>query len=86
MWVVYVLQHINTEKLYIGVTKNLARRLREHNSGGRKATTRKSGTWVLVYAEAYRDEHDARERETRIKHHGRAKQELLKRIARSLRA
>ena len=48
-----------------------------------KYTTRKTGLWILVYAEAYRDEHDAREREGKLKIHGSAMNSLLKRLIKS---
>ena len=48
------------------------------------ATHRRSGRWVLVYAESYRNKQDIDQRELRLKQHGRAKQELFKRIENSL--
>ena len=80
---IYKLTHKESGKIYIGQSKHLKRRLNEHNSNGKKYTTRKNGEWVLIYAEAYRAKEDALERETRLKDHGRAKQELLKRISNS---
>ena len=84
MYTVYLLKHLITNQIYIGKTNNLKRRLDEHNSGGQTATKRKSGTWILVYAEAYRKKSDADNRECKLKNHGRAKQELLKRADESL--
>ena len=84
MWVVYVLQHSNTQELYIGFTNDLERRMKEHNSGRQKSTQRKSGEWLLIYAEAYRLKQDASEREHKLKHHGSAKQKLKLRIKHSL--
>ena len=81
---VYVLQHNVTREIYIGKTNNFARRLSEHNHGEQTSTKRKSVEWVPVYIEIYRSKQDASTRELRLKHHGRAKQELLKRIALSL--
>lgn len=43
------------------------------------ATNRKEGEWILIYTEAYRSKSDSVARELRLKHHGRAKQELFKR-------
>ena len=86
MWTVYVLRNSQTKELYIGLTGDIARRLTEHNSGGQEATKRLSGQWELVYHESYRDKRDALLREQRLKHHGRAKQELYKRIQISLEA
>ena len=83
MHIVYVLEHSDTKQLYVGYTTDLKRRVREHNARGHKFTTRNSGQWILVYAEAYRDEHDAREREGKLKIHGSAMHSLLKRLTKS---
>lgn len=79
MYSVYVIQHDITKEIYIGRTNDLRRRLREHNASQQIATKRRSGKWILIYAEAYRSIDDAVKRELRLKQHGRAKQELLKR-------
>ena len=56
----------------------------EHNGGGKKFTTRKEGTWEVIYAEVYKSAADAKSREGKLKHHGSGKQELLKRLKNSL--
>ncbi len=84
MWVVYVIQNIFSLEPYIGVTENLAQRLKTHNAKGKKFTTRKDGEWILVYAEAYRSKEDALAREKRLKNHGSGKIELFKRLEKSL--
>ena len=84
MWTVYILQHTETEQIYIGVTKDLKKRIAAHNAGKQRSTIRKQGEWRLVYAEAYRSKEDAIQREQRLKHHGSAKHELLKRVQRCL--
>ena len=85
MYVVYVIQHSGSQEIYIGFTKNLNQRIASHNSHTNKATRRRDGAkWILVYAEAYRNESDAREREQHLKHHGSAKRGVMKRIMRSL--
>ena len=84
MWIVYVIQSNATEEIYIGKTNDLRRRILEHNRSHKGATQRKSGEWILVYAEAYLGKKDADIRELRLKNHGRAKQELYKRITESL--
>ena len=70
--------------MYIGKTNNLKRRLGEHNSGQQKATKRKSGEWVLIYAEAYRNKIDASNRELSLKDHGSNKRWLMARVENSL--
>ena len=84
MYVVYVLQHSDSREFYIGFTKNLAQRVISHNNQANRATARSVGEWVLVYAEAYRSEHDARVRELKLKHHGNAKHGLFRRIKASI--
>ena len=84
MFIVYLIQNDFTLEKYIGVTKNLKKRLDEHNQGGKKFTTRKNGRWILIYAEAYRSESDAILREKRLKHHASGKIELIKRLKNSL--
>ena len=84
MYVLYLIQHSETKEIYVGITNNLKSRINQHNNGGRKSTTRKTGTWELVYAEAYRNKDDVITREKILKAHGRSIQELKKRISRSL--
>ena len=84
MWCVYILQNTETKRIYIGRTEDIKRRLKEHNQGKTRSTRSKKGKWILVYLEAYRNKKDATVREARLKNHGRAKQELLKRIRNSL--
>jgi len=83
MFCVYIIQHTNTKEKYIGYTKNLQKRLDEHNNKSTPSTKRKSGKWIVIYAEAYRSETDAQEREKKLKQHGSSKHELFKRIQQS---
>jgi putative endonuclease len=84
MYIVYVIQNSFTNEKYIGFTADLKKRLINHNAGGTKSTRKKLGTWKLIYAEAYRTESDARNRERRLKNHGSGKRELFKRLEGSL--
>lgn len=84
MYIVYFIKHQISGDIYIGKTRDLKRRLAEHNAGKQISTKRKEGSWNLVYAEAYNAQQDADIRELKLKHHGRAKQEVLKRCAFSL--
>ena len=84
MYIVYIIQHSDSEEIYIGFTKNLNQRLKSHNSNMNIATKSHCGSWILVYAEAYRSESDARIREHKLKHHGSAKHGVMKRIIKSL--
>ena len=83
MWIIYLIQNSYTKENYFGITNNLKQRLNQHNAGENTSTHRKSGEWILIYAEAYRDKRDAVSREQRLKAHGRGKQELMKRLPHS---
>ena len=84
MWIVYLIQHTILKQIYIGLTDDLKRRIKEHNAKGIKFTTRNQGEWILIYAEAYRSKQDAQDRERKLKQYGQSKQRLLKRISQSL--
>ena len=84
MFTVYVIQHTKTHQFYFGVTGNLKKRITEHNNNRQTATQRKSGQWILIYAEAYRDKQDAAARELKLKQHGSNKRWLKDRIKHSM--
>ena len=84
MYYVYLIQNDETYEVYIGSTNDLKQRLSTHNNSGRKFTTRRKGTWVYIYAEAYRSKADAFARERSLKAHGTVKYALLKRLKQSL--
>ncbi len=84
MYIVYIIQNTQTKQIYMGKTNDLKRRLIEHNSNQQKATRRKDGKWILVYAEAYRSKADADRREIKLKQHGSNKRWLKDRIKNSL--
>lgn len=84
MFYVYLLKNTVTKEIYIGSTGDIKRRLMEHNGGGKKFTTRKEGAWELIYTEIYKSPTDAKLRESKLKHHGSGKHELLKRLKNSL--
>ena len=64
---VYILASKRNGTLYIGVTKDLGRRVREHREGSVPGFTKKYGVKMLVYFEEYGDIGDAIHRETRLK-------------------
>jgi putative endonuclease len=80
MFYVYVLKNTKNT-LYIGFTKNLKQRMREHNTATTGYTAHDE--WLLVYYEAYFCETEARKRERRLKD-GRARSALVKRIEQSI--
>ncbi len=66
MYYVYILKSSKHGKLYKGFTKNLKRRLREHNSEN-SVFTKNNGPWKLIYYEAFISEKDARREEKFLK-------------------
>ena len=56
-----------TTTLYVGITNDLERRLREHREGTLPGFTRKYGVSRLVYWECFGDARDAIAREKQIK-------------------
>ncbi len=83
MYYVYVLVEVETKKTYVGFTKDLKQRVKQHQEGkGAKFT--KTGNWKLAYYEAFASEQDARIRERRLKYEGRSKRQLYERIQNSL--
>ena len=74
---VYALESIREGNLYIGYTKDLAERFKEHNRG-RNTSTKPYLPWRLIHYEAYLDENDAKRRERYLKSSQGAR--LLKRM------
>ena len=83
MCYVYILKSKKDNKLYIGSTNNLDRRLEEHNSG-KVFSTKSRFPFELFYYEAYKSEKDARYREKNLKIRSRAFAQLRKRIKESV--
>ncbi|MDO8529819.1 MAG: GIY-YIG nuclease family protein [bacterium] len=73
MYYLYILRK-GDDKLYIGYTNDLKRRIAEH----------KGKLPELVYYEAYKDKLDAQDRERKLKQRGHGIKELKKRIENSL--
>jgi putative endonuclease len=66
MYFVYIMTNCS-KTLYIGVTNNLMRRVREHKTRIGSGFTAKYKLDRLVYFERFQDVHNAIEREKRIK-------------------
>ncbi|HAB50799.1 MAG TPA: excinuclease ABC subunit C [Ignavibacteriales bacterium] len=66
MFYIYVLHSKKYDKLYIGFTDDLSRRLKEHFKK-RSHTTSKMGFLDLVYYEACKSKKDAKSRERQLK-------------------
>lgn len=63
---VYVLKSKKNGSLYIGITANVVRRIKEHNTG-KNISTKRYVPWVCVYFEGYFSEEDAKKRELNLK-------------------
>lgn len=82
---VYILTNFTRTVLYIGVTNNLPRRLKEHELGMREGFSKKYNVKDLIYFENTSDIHSALEREKQLKGWTRKRKlELIKRINREL--
>lgn len=76
MYFVYFLQNLKTKRTYIGYTRDLRKRFKQHSAS--------NANWQLIYYEAYRNEKDAKERERKLKERGNAVGHLKNRIKRSM--
>ena len=83
MYYVYVLKG-KDDRLYIGYTKDLRKRVELHNSKKVFSTARR-GPMKLVYYEAYTNQQDATGREKKLKEFKSSYSQLKKRISASLR-
>jgi putative endonuclease len=66
MFCVYVLESSKNKELYIGFTKNLKRRIAEHNRGD-TVSTKRYIPWRCIYCEYCLNETDGRRREQYFK-------------------
>jgi len=63
---VYVLKSLIAPKSYVGMTDDLSRRLKEHNSG-KHSYTKRHAPWEIIYKEEFNNYSDARKREKYLK-------------------
>lgn len=61
-----MLKSLKNNKYYVGISKNVARRLKEHNSGKLK-TTSKNKPFVIVFKKEYSNYKEARRHEIWLK-------------------
>jgi len=66
MFYTYVLLGESSNRYYIGSTKDISRRLAQHN-GGKSTSTKSYRPWKLVYSESFQTLAEARQREREIK-------------------
>lgn len=70
MYYVYLIRNKLTKETYIGYTKNLKKRFKEH----------KGKNPELLYYEAYKSEKDARSRELKLKQRGQTVRRLKEKL------
>ncbi len=85
MFFVYVIKSKKDDKLYMGSTNDLRKRIEQHNSG-KVTSTKTRGPFELTYYEAYKSEKDARWREHSLKLRSNAYRQLKRRILDSIKA
>ena len=83
MFYVYLIQSKEDKKLYIGLTNNLKRRIKEHNNGMTFSTKYRT-PFRIIYYEAYFSRVDAEVRERKLKQFKNSYTELKKRLKNSL--
>ena len=84
MYYVYLIQsEVKKKEFYLGSTKDLKKRIIQHNNKEVKSSVRYV-PWKLVYYEAFLSEKDARDREHRLKHHGKGMYDLKRRLINSI--
>ena len=83
MFYVYILKSKKDNKLYIGYTEDLKRRLAEHKRGKSENTSHRLPI-ELIYYESYKNIDDAKDREKSFKNSGSVYNGLVKRIKRSM--
>ena len=69
MYQVYALYNRKNDKIYVGQTEDLAKRLEAHKSGvfSKSYTARFDGSWDIVYTEPCPDRPTALKREKQLK-------------------
>lgn len=65
---VYAIYNKTADKIYIGETSDIERRLREHSEKrGRHFTAKLGGEWELIYKEEVENKQEALKREKQLK-------------------
>jgi len=66
MFFTYVLSSLNREYIYVGLTNDMSRRVKQHNDG-RERTTAPYRPFKLIHWESFETRSEAREREKYFK-------------------
>ena len=65
-YIIYAIQSSVDNRIYVGFTDNLDRRINEHNQGKTKST-KGFRPWLLIYNETVETREEARKREKYLK-------------------
>ena len=76
----YLLKSSRDQSFYVGISKDVEKRLHEHNSGKLKTTARKR-PWFLVFSRNHVNYLEARKHEKWLKKKNRAYKEKLAQLA-----
>ncbi|MFH1583469.1 MAG: GIY-YIG nuclease family protein [Candidatus Falkowbacteria bacterium] len=79
MYYLYILQSLKDFGYYIGITSDLEKRTKEHNSGKTKSIKNRI-PFTLKYKESYNNKTEARKREIDLKRNYQKRKELLLKI------
>lgn len=66
MFFVYAISSLSRKYIYVGMTNDVARRLKEHNNGENRST-KAYAPFVLILKEEYKTRMEARKREVFLK-------------------
>ena len=75
MFFVYILQSLKDSGFYVGMSKNIEKRLARHNAGQVKSTSHRR-PFRVIYQEPYSARAEAREREKYLKSYKGSKEKL----------
>ena len=67
MFTVYVLHSLNFDKIYIGYSSDIEKRLFAHNHISNKGWTKSFQPWKIIYTEQFERKGDAMVREKQLK-------------------
>ena len=67
MFTVYVLHSQRFDKIYIGYTSDIEKRLFAHNHPSNKGWTKSFQPWEIIYSEEFETKEEAMDREKQLK-------------------
>jgi putative endonuclease len=79
MYYLYILKSQKDLGYYIGITRNIEERLKEHNQGKTKSTKGRLPL-ILAYFEKYENKSKARMRELKLKNNYQVRKKLLNKM------